>query len=379
LDDDGAEVIETTDVNVVTPEPSDSEDKEPKPEIDPLLIILVFFFGLFGWLIYDYFFRDKKEKKKSEDEDDKDFCEEHPEVVEEEQKKCDEALEALDDALGEVEEKLEIYRQTWQDISREVGRLIAEWDIAYAVVASLTESEAQLYEDASKVQEIAGKVTGYAGTIKTIAKEGAGQAASDFAKDMAKEAGKNAAGGMSQFLADIMSLEEWAMSEIGIGIAKLITGIDPRQEASDVREASLEIVNQLQTWISRSHAFNAGIQPPKILHDYIDDMQGLIDDINKALEDFENAVAGFICIECEISGPYGEHIKNLINELNEWMRAFGDLIDQVEQRLNQAIAMFGLDAAYEDPYSRTAFRNRHIPDIKRALRNSNRETRERSG
>jgi hypothetical protein len=160
------------------------------------------------------------------------------------------------------------------------------------------------------------------------------------------------------------------VSEIGIGFAKLVTGIDPRKEASDVRRASLEIVNELETWVSRPHAYNAGKQPPKTLQDYIDDMQGLLDAIDKALQDFEAAVAGFRCVDCTIEGPYSKHIQDMINKLNSWMRAFGDMIDQVEQRLEQAIAMFNLDKAYEDPYSRVGFQNRQIPDIRKALRNS---------
>jgi hypothetical protein len=376
-DDEGDIDTDSSDIDVETPgTPTGEPEPEPEPGIDPILVILVFFFGIFGWFIYDYFFRKKKKKKKKKD-DPKDWCEEHPEVVEEEQKKCDEAMEALDDALGPIEEKLESYRTTWQDVSRVVGRQISEFDIAYAMVASLTKSEAELYEDAAQVQEIAGKVTGFAGSIKTIAKEGVEQATEDFAKDMAKDAAKNAAGGMSQFLADVMSLEEWAMSEIGIGLAKLITGIDPQAEASDIRAASLELVNQLQTWVSSSHARNSGIIPPITLHDYIDDAQGLIDDIDNALQAFEDAVADFKCVDCSIDGPYSEHIQNMINELNGWIKAFGDMIDQITQRLNMAIAMYKLEKAYDDPYSRVGFQNRQIPDIRKSIRNS--ESRRQGG
>ncbi|MHA2393235.1 MAG: PKD domain-containing protein, partial [Promethearchaeota archaeon] len=290
-DDEGDIDTELTNINIETPSTPTDEPEPPKqPEIDPLLIILVVLFGIFGWFFYDYFFR-KKDDGKKKDNGEKDWCEEHPEVVEEEQKKCDEALEALDDALGPLEEKLESYRRTWRDVSREVGRQISAFDIAYPMVASLT-------------------------SLKTIAKEGVEQATEDFAKDMAKDAAKNAAGGMSQFLADVMSLEEWAMSEIGIGLAKFITGIDPQAEASRIREASLEIVNQLETWISSSHARNAGIIPPITLHDYIDDAQALIDDINEAVQAFEDAVANFRCVDCSIDGPYSEHIRDMINELN---------------------------------------------------------------
>jgi PKD repeat protein len=373
-DDDGGvnSVERRVSVTDVEPEPS------PEPEIDPLLIILVLILGVAGWFIYDYFFRGKDGKKKPEDDDEKDFCEEHPEVVEAEQKACDEALEALDDALGPIEENFEDYERTWQDCSREIGRLIGEWDIAYAVVASLTESEAKLFEDAAKVQEIAGKVTGFVGTLKTVAKEGVEEATKNFAEDVAKEASKNAAGEMSEFVSGLLGLQEWAMSEIGVGIAKLITGIDPKKEASDIRRDSLEIVNELESWISDSHSWNSG-HGGITLHDFIDDAQKLIDGLEQALQAFENAVSGFRCVTCEITPEYSKHIQDMINSLNGWMRAFGDMIDQITQRLNQAIAMWDLDNAYEDPYQRVGFQNRQIPDTRKAMQSSEERTQRRHG
>jgi PKD repeat protein len=368
-DDEGLQETTETNVDVTSPSTPTNGGDEPEPKIDPVLIILVIMFGIAGWFIYDYFFRGKKGDKKPKKEDEKDFCKEHPEVVEEEQKKCDEAMEALDDALGPLEEKFDDYEDTWRNCTAEIGRLIGEFDIALAVIASLTKSESKLYKDAAKVQEIAGKVTGYVGKVRTIAKEGAEAAAKEFAQDMAKEASKNAASELSQFVSDLLSLEEWAMSEIGIGIAKLITGIDPQQEASDIRKDSLDIVNALESWISDPEAYQHGFQGIT-LHDFIDDAQQLIDDINKALEDFENAVAGFRCVECELTPDYLKHIRDMINKLNGWMRAFGDLIDQIEQRLNQAIAMWRLDKVYDHPYQRVSWGNRQIRHTQKVLRDS---------
>ena len=369
-DDEGLKETTEKNVDITTPSTSTNGNGEPEPDNEPLLVILIIIFGIAGWFIYDYFFRGKKgDKKPEKEEEEKDFCEEHPEVVEEEQKKCDEAMEALDDALGPLEEKLENYEETWRSCTAEIGRLIGEFDIALAVIASLTKSESKLYQDAAKVQEIAGKVTGYVGKVRTIAKEGAEAAAKEFAQDMAKDASKNAASEMSQFVKDLLGLEEWAMSEIGIGIAKLITGIDPQQEASDIRKDSLDIVNALESWISDPEAYNAGFQGIT-LHDFIDDAQKLIDDINNALKDFENAVAGFRCVECKLTPEYLKHIQDMINKLNGWMKAFGDLIDQIEQRLNQAVAMWRLDKVYESPYQRVSWGNRQIRHTKKVLRDS---------
>jgi len=370
-DDDGAEATEEKGVQV-TPSGTGVSDggEEPEPGIDPLLVILVVMFGLGGFLIYDYIRRGKKDEgKKEEPEEEKGFCEEHPEVVEEENKKCEEAMWALDDALGPIEDDLATAKDQWHEDMREVGRLLMEWDIAYAVIQSLTKSEEEIREMAEKVQQVAAIVKPGASMGKTAFKKGGEEAMKEMGKHIATEVGKGIAGEVSQTVKDLLSLEGWAMSEIGIGIAKLITGIDPKQEASDIRKESMRTCTLLQSWVDHTLA-RTERYTHRTLYTCIDEAQKLIDRIDDALKDFEDAVAGFRCVTCELTPEYMEHIQGMINELNGFIRAFGDLIDQVEQRLNQAVALYNRDDVYDSPYVRTNVQNNKVPNIKKSLNRS---------
>ena len=338
--------------------------------LDPLLVILVALFGLGGLLIYDYIRRGKKdEKKEEEDDDEKDFCEEHPEVVEEENKKCEDAMWALDDVLGPIEDDLATAKDQWHQDMREVGLLIMEWDMAYAVIQSLTKSEKEIREEAEKVQKVAAIVKPGASMGKTAFKKGGEEAMKEMGKHIATEVGKGIASEVSQTVKDILSLEGWAMSEIGIGIAKLITGEDPKQEASDIRKKSMRTCTLLQSWVDHTLA-RTERYTHRTLHTCIDEAQDLIDRIDDALKDFEDAVAGFRCVTCELTPEYTEHIRGMINELNDFIRAFGDLIDQVEQRLNQAVALYNREDVYDSPYVRTNVQNNKVPNIKKSLNRS---------
>ena len=367
-DDDGAEATNEKGVKItpIGTGVSDGEE-EPEPEIDPLLVILVALFGLGGFLIYDYIKnQEKKKKKKKKKKEPGDFCEEHPEVVEEENEKCEDAMWALDAALGPIEEDLDTARDQWHEDMREVGRLIMEWDIAYAVIQSLTKSEAEIREEAEKVQKVAAIVKPGASMGKTAFKKGGEEAMKEMGKHIATEVGKGIASEVSQTVKDILSLEGWAMSEIGIGIAKLITGEDPKQEASDIRKESMRTCTLLQSWVDHTLA-RTERYTYRTLHTCITEAQNLIDRINDALKDFEDAVADFKCVTCELTPEYIEHIQGMINELNGFIKAFGDLIDQVEQRLNQAVALYNREDVYDSPYVRANVQNNKVPNIKKSL------------
>ena len=289
--------------------------------------------------------------------------------MEEENEKCEDAMWALDDVLGPIEDDFAKAKDQWHQDMREVGLLIMEWDIAYAVIQSLTKSEKEIREEAEKVQKVAAIVKPGASMGKTAFKKGGEEAMKEMGKHIATEVGKGIAGEVSQTLKDLLSLEGWAMSEIGIGIAKLITGEDPKQEASDIRKESMRTCTLLQSWVDHTLA-RTERYTYRTLHTCVDEAQDLIDRIEDALKDFEDAVAGFKCVTCELTPEYMEHIQGMINELNDFMRAFGDLIDQVEQRLNQAVALYNREDVYDSPYVRTNVQNNKVPNIKKSLNRS---------
>jgi len=349
----------------VTPEP------DAEPEIDPLLIILVVFFGIAGVFIYNLI-KPKEEVKPEEKEDDdepKDFCEEHPEVVEEENKACWNAQMDLDNAIGDVQDTLNTYRPQWRADIAEVSRTIMEWDIAYAVIQSLTKSEEEIRKDAETVQKIAGLVQTGGGMGKTAFKKGGEEAMKEVGKYMASEMGKNVASGLSSTINDVLSLETWAYTEIGTSIAKLITGHDPRKEASNIRKRSLKTINLLQSWVDHRMARTTRYTS-RTLHTGLDECQELLDALGKAMDDFEKAIEGFRCVTCEIPDHNLDEIDAMIKEIEDFMRTFGDLIDQVEQRLNQAAALLGRKDVYEGPMTRLHAQNNEIPNIHKSLRMS---------
>jgi len=340
--------------------------------LDPLLVILVFLFGLGGFLLYNFIKGEKKDEEKKEEEEEeeeKDYCEEHPEVVEEENEKCEDAMWELDEALGPIEDDLDASRNQWRQDMREVSRLIMEWDTAYAVIQSLTKSEKEIRESAEKVQKVAAIVKPSASMGKTAYKKGGEEAMKEMGKHIGTEIGKSFASEASQTVKDILSLEGWAMSEIGIGIAKLITGEDPKQDASDIRKESMRTCTLLQSWVDHTLA-RTERYTYRTLHTCIDEAQDLINRINDALKAFEDAVAGFKCVTCELTPEYMKHINGMIDELNDFIKSFNELIDQVEQRLEQAIELYNREDVYDSPYVRVNVQNNKVPNIQKSLNRS---------
>ncbi len=343
-----------------------------EPGIDPLLIILVVFFGIAGFFIYNMIKPKgevKPNEKKEEEKKTGDFCEEHPEIVEQEEKACWDAQMDLDNAVGDVQDNLNTYRDQWRADIREVSRTIMEWDIAYAMIQSLTQSEEEIRKDAETVQKIAGLVQTGGGMGKTAFKEGGEAAMKEVGKYIASEAGKSIAGGLSSTVNDVLSLETWAYTEIGTGIAKLITGEDPRKEASNIRKESLRTINLLQSWVDDDMARSTRYTS-RTLHTCINEAQQLLDALSKAMDDFENAIEGFRCVDCEIPDHILDEIDSMIKELNDFMKTFGDLIDQVEQRLEQAAVLLARKDVYEGPMTWLHAQNNEIPNIQESLQKS---------
>ena len=275
----------------------------------------------------------------------------------------------LDNAVGDVQDHLDAYRDQWRADIREVSRTIMEWDIAYAMIQSLTKSEEEIRQDAETVQKIAGLVQTGGGIGKTAFKEGGEEAMKEVGKYMASEMGKNVAGGLSSTINDVLSLETWAYTEIGTSIAKLITGEDPRKEASKIRKESLKTINLLQSWVDHRMARTTRYTS-RTLHTCLNEAQQLLDALGDAMDDFEKAIEGFKCITCEIPDHILDEIDSMIKEIEGFMKTFGDLIDQVEQRLNQAAALLARRDIYEGPMTWLHAQNNEIPNIQNSLKMS---------
>jgi DNA repair exonuclease SbcCD ATPase subunit len=351
-----------------TTQPTGNGGGAGAPPIDPLLVVLVAFLGFLGLIIYRIIKGMKKGEPPKKPKEPGDYCKEHPEVVEAEKKACDDAQWDLDQALGPIEEQLDAYRQQWREMSREIGRLLMEWDTAYAVIQSLTKSEKAIREDSEKVQKVAGIVKPGGSLAKTAFKKGGEEAMKELGKHVAQEVGKGIAGEVSSTVGDLLGLEEWAMSEIGIGVAKLITGIDPKKEASDLRKQSVNTCSQLQSWVDLRHARSTRYSSTT-LQSCIEDAERLKADIDKALKDFEDRVAGFKCIKCKVDPGLMERINQMQRELDDFIKAFGDMIDQIQQRLSQAAALYGRKDVYDSPYEWASGANNLVPDIEKTLRN----------
>lgn len=367
--------LTVTDQDGATTQVSDiitvNASEKPMPDIDPLLVILVAFFGIMGFSIYKVI-KPKvvgKQEQKKEPDKEKGFCEEHPEVVEEEEKACWDAQMELDNAVGDVQDNLDNNRDQWRADVREVSRTIMEWDIAYGMIQSLTKSEEELKKDAETVQKIAGLVQTGGKIGKTAFKKGGEEALKEVGKYMASETGKSIASGLSSTINDVLSLETWAYTELGTGIAKLITGEDPKKEASNIRKKSLSAINILQSWIDSDIARSTRYTS-RTLHTCIEEAQKLLDDLKDAMNDFEEAISGFRCVNCEIPDNILEEIDSMIKEIEAFMKTFGDLIDQVEQRLAQAIALLGRKDVYESPLTWLHAQNNQVPNIQKSLQKS---------
>ncbi len=344
-----------------------NESETAEPDLFP---IIMFILGGLGTGIYYYLTKGKTEekgKKEKEEEKEKDFCEEHPEIVEQEEQACWDAQLELSDSLGSIRDQFNAAKPNWEAYSREVGRLLGEWDTAVAVISSLTDSEKELYEDAAKVQEIAGVVTSATSKGKTAFKKGGEAAMKEVGKDFAKDMAKNIAGEVSQFASDVLSLEEWAKSTIGIGFAKLVTGIDPKKEASELRKEAERICDGLRSWVDGSEAWNQGRRPPDTLQSCLQDASKMYDNIGEAEKAFNDAIANFRCIECKIPEELLKLMDQLSRELEDWMKAFGDMIDQVEQRLKQGLKLFNRKDVYDHPYQYLNKSGRNSTYINRAL------------
>ncbi len=193
----------------------------------------------------------------------------------------------------------------------------------------------------------------------------------EMGKDLAKEVAKSFLREVSDTISTLLDLEDWAIREIGVGIAKGLIGIDPRKNVIKLRKRAEILCTELESWVSHRVAWNSGRRPPDTLQSCIEEMQELLDAIDKLIEEFKNAVAGFRCVDCDIPEEILSEIAKLRDELNRYMKSFGDLINEIEKRLRQALRLFKRKDVYPKPgYEWMSKSKRLTNEVRRTLRES---------
>ncbi|HUV34324.1 MAG TPA: PKD domain-containing protein [Candidatus Desulfaltia sp.] len=368
-DDAGAEVTTVFNVDVApaVTQPTDNGGGAGTPPIDPLLVVLILLLGIGGVIIYNMIKgRKKEEPPKKDEEKEKDFCEEHPEVVEEETHKCDDALIDLESAIGDVQDNFDEAEPRWRSNANEVARLLVQWDGVISLIAHWTKSEKALQADAEKVQKVANLVTSAGGAAKTAFKEGGEAVMKELGKDIAKDMAKGIAGELSDTVGTLLDMEDWAIREIGLGIAKGLTGIDPKGNAVKLRQNSEILLTQLLSWVDHSEAWNLGRRPPDTLPSMIKEAEAMLNALDDALKSFEDAVKDFKCVTCKVPDYLQEEMDELRKKLEKWKKTFSDLEKEVQKRINQARGMYGRKDLYESPYEYLHKAARSIERIDRA-------------
>ncbi len=368
-DDEGASAQTEATIDVAEPVTQPVNGNGGGGGIDPLLIILIVLFGIAGWFIYNFIKGKKGEitppKKEEEPED---YCKEHPEVVEAEKHACEDALIDLESAIGDVRDRYDDALPRWQEASRTISRLLVEWDGILGLIAHWTRSEKELIKDAERIQKVAGIVTNAAGKAKTAFKEGGEAVMKEMGQDLAKDIGKSVLGEISSTVGQVLDLEDWAIREIGLGIASGITGIDPRENAVNLRKKSEILLSDLVSWVNHSEAWNSGRRPPDTCQSMLEDIQGMLNAINDFLKDFEDAVKGFKCITCQIPEYLQEEIDKLKQDLEKWQKTFQKLQAEIKKRLDQAKILY----SKRDVYTKAGYdyldkANDHIRRINKTL------------
>lgn len=350
-DQDGGTVQVNDIINVNETE----AEQEPEPPIDPLLIVLVFLFGVGGFYFYNQIKPKPEEQKKPEKEEEKppeekDFCEEHPEIVEQEENACWDAQMDLDSAVGDVQDQYDDALPRWQSNAANVTKLITEWDATVQLIKYWTGVEDDIEKDADTVQEVAGVVTNAAGKAKTVFKEGGEAALRELGEDMAKDVGKSILGDISSTIGQVLELEGWAIKEIGLGFAKGVTGVDPEANAIKLRQSSEITFAGLCSWVSHSEAWNSGRRPPDTLDSLLEDIQGMQNALDEAKQAFEDAVKDFKCVMCDIPEHISEEIDALAKNLEKWEKTFEKLKEEVEKRLEEAKELYKEKDLYESQF-----------------------------
>jgi len=314
----------------------------------------------------------------------KDPCKD-PWYVALEEEQCQEIInEVVKPGLDGVRDQFSAFQKVWKDHFRELSLTMSTFDMRLGMLEYWMGTGKEVEENAEKVQALANLIGDGVDKGITAFKEGGEEALKEVVKgvieDKVKEAEQNAASRLSEDLGTLYDLKDIAVRNIGLGIAKGLTGVYPDRKADFYRRAMEISITELSGWISHAYAWNNGNTHPT-LQQGIAELNRMLNQLDQVENDFDKAVseAGFKCISCKIPPEMMKEINKLRMQINEEMRKFGDTIDRITQRLNDALAAVNNKRAYED-VARLGFFQGHSAkktrEIKRVLSDCRNELRE---
>jgi len=284
---------------------------------------------------------------------DKDPCKD-PWYVAMEEEQCQEIInEVVKPGIDGVRDQLKSFHSKWKNHFRDLSMDMSTFDMRLGMLEFWMGTGKEIEEQAEKVQEFANLIGDGVDKGITAFKEGGEEALKEVVKgvieDKVMEAEQNAASRLSENLGVLYDLKDIAVRNIGLGIAKGLTGIYPDQKADFYRRALEISITDLSSWISHSAAWRRSNTQPT-LQEGIGELNGMLNQLGQIEKDFNKAVseAGFRCISCKIPADMMKEINKLRMEMEETMRKFGDTIDRITQRLNEALAVVNNKRAYED-------------------------------
>ncbi|MBT6765776.1 MAG: hypothetical protein HOA90_14715, partial [Prolixibacteraceae bacterium] len=283
-----------------------------------------------------------------------DPCED-PKYVENEEKQCADIVDEKVNKPFHIGPELDFdnFKDDWQEYFRMLSQTMLQFDLHLSMIKYWIGEGDKIDKQAQQVQKLAGLIKNGIGKGVKAFKKGGEEVmkdmAQEYAEDKVKEFEQYAVGQVSETLGALYDLEDMAIRQIGLGIAKGITGVYPDKMADHFRRKLQINTTELSEWVSNSRNRNAfGAHPT--LQNGIEDMCDILNQLDKIEEDFEKAVeaAGFICIECEIPDWLKDEIEKLRQDIETHIRMFGDTIDQIRQRLVEARGIANNKKAYED-------------------------------
>jgi len=278
-----------------------------------------------------------------------------PDFVEKEKSDCQWIIDMeFREPLGDAKNDFNDFRTEWKEHFRDLSRTMTNFEMQISMAKYWIGEGDKIDAEAQKVQKLANILKGGVGKGITAYKEGGEEAlkevAVDFTQDRIKDMQQYAVSRVSETLGALYDLEDLAIRQIGLGIAKGITGVYPDRMADQHRRQMEIAAADLSTWIALSRNRNIAFGEHPTLQEGITEMCGFLDQLDQIESDFGKAVAeaGFICIKCDLPADLREEMEKLRLEIETHIRVFGDTIDRIRQRLVEAMAISNNKKAYED-------------------------------